>query len=113
MPWDASAVQAEEQDQAATRIQAAVRGMLCRHRARSKEQAELAFLGMTPSVGPLTWLLCHRWLLHGTRAGHLPVQNCSLQMLPTTLQTQPCPACAAHLLHVCLRNAHPRRTVCA
>ena len=44
-------LQALTQDVAATRIQAAVRGMLCRRRhSGGEEQAELAFLGMVPSV---------------------------------------------------------------
>ena len=67
------------QQQAATRIQAAVRGMLSRRRHNSTdEQEELLFLGMAPWVSPRlvagtlsvccsarmhAWLVCPAWQL--------------------------------------------------
>ena len=52
------------EDQAATRIQACVRGMLGRTRARAAAHDELVFLHMRPRVGSLhpgCWLNEHAW----------------------------------------------------
>ena len=55
-----AACQGLDEDEAATRIQAAVRGLLSRKRhSNTQEEDELLFLGMVPKVGAALPLWAH------------------------------------------------------